>query len=147
MNKESATVALRKFRLQKNVKTGKGPSTVVHLILLVQRLEETGSLKIRTDEEMTGGVVMITNTWRGRGSQVVKITDSWLETGVVLIKVQNYGPWFKTTRSVAKCPRVAERCDVNIHSLTNWWLGSNPNVDMEEKFEEWVADSGTVLVI
>ncbi|GFV99571.1 uncharacterized protein TNCV_5079351 [Trichonephila clavipes] len=47
MNKESATVALRKFRLQKNVKTGKGPSTVVRLIKLVQRFEETGSLKER----------------------------------------------------------------------------------------------------
>ncbi|GFV66155.1 hypothetical protein TNCV_2900811 [Trichonephila clavipes] len=43
MNKESATFALRKFRLQKNVKTGKGPSTMVRLIKLVQRFEESGS--------------------------------------------------------------------------------------------------------
>ncbi|GFW72978.1 uncharacterized protein TNCV_831011 [Trichonephila clavipes] len=27
-------------------------------------------------------------------------------------------PWFKMTKSVAKSPRVAEQCDVNIHSLT-----------------------------
>ncbi|GFY00247.1 hypothetical protein TNCV_4710491 [Trichonephila clavipes] len=45
MNKESATVALRIFRLQKNVKTGKWPSTVVHLIKLVQQFEETESLE------------------------------------------------------------------------------------------------------
>ncbi|GFV10736.1 hypothetical protein TNCV_1755741 [Trichonephila clavipes] len=45
MNKESATVAQRKFRLQKNVNTRKGPSTVVRLIKLVQRFEETGLLK------------------------------------------------------------------------------------------------------
>ncbi|GFX54476.1 hypothetical protein TNCV_1586611 [Trichonephila clavipes] len=28
-------------------------------------------------------------------------------------------PWFKINRSVAKSPRVAEKCDVNIHSLTH----------------------------
>ncbi|GFY20097.1 uncharacterized protein TNCV_2147901 [Trichonephila clavipes] len=27
-------------------------------------------------------------------------------------------PWFKITRYVVKCARVAEQCDVNIHSLT-----------------------------
>ncbi|GFW02465.1 uncharacterized protein TNCV_2454811 [Trichonephila clavipes] len=27
-------------------------------------------------------------------------------------------PWFKMMWSVAKSPRVAEQCDVNIHSLT-----------------------------
>ncbi|GFS76522.1 hypothetical protein TNCV_1621371 [Trichonephila clavipes] len=47
MNKESATVALRKFSLQKNVKTGKEPSAVVRLIKLVERFEETGSLENR----------------------------------------------------------------------------------------------------
>ena len=46
-NKESATVALRKFRLQKNVKTGQGPLTVAGLTKLVQRFEETGSLEDR----------------------------------------------------------------------------------------------------
>ncbi|GFX96168.1 hypothetical protein TNCV_2290571 [Trichonephila clavipes] len=50
MNKESAVV-LRKFRLQKDMKTGNGPShthtTVVRLIKLVQRFEETGSLEDR----------------------------------------------------------------------------------------------------
>ncbi|GFW60876.1 hypothetical protein TNCV_4870891 [Trichonephila clavipes] len=35
-------------------------------------------------------------------------------SGVVLVTL----PWFKITRSVAKTPRVAEQCDVNIHSLT-----------------------------
>ncbi|GFV09489.1 uncharacterized protein TNCV_3158871 [Trichonephila clavipes] len=35
-------------------------------------------------------------------------------SGVVLVTL----PWFKMTRSVAKSPRVAEQCDVNIHSLT-----------------------------
>ncbi|GFT58647.1 hypothetical protein TNCV_1250921 [Trichonephila clavipes] len=47
MNKESATVAMHKFRLQKNSKTGKGPTTVVCLIKLVQRFEETKSLEDR----------------------------------------------------------------------------------------------------
>ncbi|GFT52962.1 uncharacterized protein TNCV_2202671 [Trichonephila clavipes] len=35
-------------------------------------------------------------------------------SGVVL----NTCPWFKITWSVAKSPRVAEHCDVNIHSHT-----------------------------
>ncbi|GFT49360.1 hypothetical protein TNCV_4583291 [Trichonephila clavipes] len=35
-------------------------------------------------------------------------------SGVVLVTC----PWFKITRSIAKSPRVAEQCDVNIHSLT-----------------------------
>ncbi|GFU18321.1 hypothetical protein NPIL_496151 [Nephila pilipes] len=47
MNEESATVALRKFRLQKNVQTGKRPLTVADLIKLVQQFEETGSLEDR----------------------------------------------------------------------------------------------------
>ncbi|GFV67725.1 uncharacterized protein TNCV_4624051 [Trichonephila clavipes] len=34
-------------------------------------------------------------------------------SGVVLVT----SPWFKITRSVAKSRRVAEQCDVNIHSL------------------------------
>ncbi|GFX33590.1 hypothetical protein TNCV_1932571 [Trichonephila clavipes] len=47
MNNESASVALRKFRLQKHDKTGKGPLTVIRLIKLLQRFEETGSLEDR----------------------------------------------------------------------------------------------------
>ncbi|GFS97516.1 hypothetical protein NPIL_676891 [Nephila pilipes] len=47
LNKESATVALCKFRLQKNVKTEKRPLTVEGLTKLVQRFEKTGSLKDR----------------------------------------------------------------------------------------------------
>ncbi|GFY00572.1 hypothetical protein TNCV_2139691 [Trichonephila clavipes] len=47
MNKESTIVALRKFRLQKNVKTGKGPSTVARLIKLVPQFEEAGLIKNR----------------------------------------------------------------------------------------------------
>ncbi|GFT77636.1 DUF4817 domain-containing protein [Nephila pilipes] len=46
-NEESATVALRKFLLQKNMKTGKEPLTVAGLTKLVQRFEETGSLEDR----------------------------------------------------------------------------------------------------
>ncbi|GFT66920.1 hypothetical protein TNCV_2729171, partial [Trichonephila clavipes] len=41
MNKESATIALRKFRVQKNVKSGKGPLTPAGLLKLVNRFEET----------------------------------------------------------------------------------------------------------
>ena len=52
-NKESATVALRKFRLQKNVKTGQGPLTVAGLTKLVQRFEETGSCKVRETKSKT----------------------------------------------------------------------------------------------
>ncbi|GFT56731.1 DUF4817 domain-containing protein [Nephila pilipes] len=47
MNEESATVALHKFRLQKNVKTGKGPLIVTGITKLVQRFEETESLQDR----------------------------------------------------------------------------------------------------
>ncbi|GFU37146.1 DUF4817 domain-containing protein [Trichonephila clavipes] len=41
MNEESVTIALRKFRVQKNVKCGKGPLTLAGLLKLVNRFEET----------------------------------------------------------------------------------------------------------
>ncbi|GFV89762.1 DUF4817 domain-containing protein [Trichonephila clavipes] len=47
MNEESATIALRKFRVQKNVKSGKGPLTYAGLLKLVKRFEETGKLEDR----------------------------------------------------------------------------------------------------
>ncbi|GFU15581.1 DUF4817 domain-containing protein [Trichonephila clavipes] len=47
MNEESATVALCKFRVQKNVKSGKGPLTPAGLLKLVKRFEETGKLEDR----------------------------------------------------------------------------------------------------
>ncbi|GFV49421.1 DUF4817 domain-containing protein [Trichonephila clavipes] len=48
MNEESATIALRKFRVKKNVKSGKGPLTPAGLLKLVKRFEETGKLEDRT---------------------------------------------------------------------------------------------------
>ncbi|GFV96956.1 DUF4817 domain-containing protein [Trichonephila clavipes] len=47
MNEESVTIALRKFRVQKNVKSGKGPLTPAGLLKLVKRFEETGKLEDR----------------------------------------------------------------------------------------------------
>ncbi|GFV92836.1 DUF4817 domain-containing protein [Trichonephila clavipes] len=47
MNEESATIALRKFRVQKNVKSGKGPLTPSGLLKLVKHFEETGKLEDR----------------------------------------------------------------------------------------------------
>ncbi|GFX93688.1 DUF4817 domain-containing protein [Trichonephila clavipes] len=47
MNEESATIALRKFRVQKNVKSGKGPLTPTGLLKFVKRFEETGKLEDR----------------------------------------------------------------------------------------------------
>ncbi|GFY21332.1 DUF4817 domain-containing protein [Trichonephila clavipes] len=47
MNEESATIALRKFRVQKNVKSGKGPLTPAGLLKFVKRFEETGKLEDR----------------------------------------------------------------------------------------------------
>ncbi|GFS83190.1 DUF4817 domain-containing protein [Trichonephila clavipes] len=47
MNEESATIALRKFRVQKNVKSGKGPLTPAGLSKLVKTFEETGKLEDR----------------------------------------------------------------------------------------------------
>ncbi|GFX51178.1 hypothetical protein TNCV_2735291 [Trichonephila clavipes] len=47
MNKESATIALRKFRVQKNVKSEKRPLTPAGLLKLVKRFEETGMLEDR----------------------------------------------------------------------------------------------------
>ncbi|GFX93165.1 uncharacterized protein TNCV_4760441 [Trichonephila clavipes] len=44
---ESATIALRKFQVQKNVKSGKGPLTPAGLLKLVKRFEETGKLEDR----------------------------------------------------------------------------------------------------
>ncbi|GFV09003.1 hypothetical protein TNCV_1900811 [Trichonephila clavipes] len=34
-------------------------------------------------------------------------------------------PWFKFTRSVTKCPRVAEQCNVNNHSRTQFMKKKN----------------------
>ncbi|GFS29166.1 hypothetical protein NPIL_655631 [Nephila pilipes] len=45
MNEKPATIALRKFQLLKNVRTGKGPLTVAGLIKLVQRFEGDESLE------------------------------------------------------------------------------------------------------
>ncbi|GFT47885.1 DUF4817 domain-containing protein [Trichonephila clavipes] len=47
MNEESATIALRKFRVQKNVKSGKGPLTPAGILKFVKRFEETGKLEDR----------------------------------------------------------------------------------------------------
>ncbi|GFV91633.1 hypothetical protein TNCV_4761981 [Trichonephila clavipes] len=47
MSEESATIALRKFRVQKNVKSGKGPSTPSGLLKLLKRFEETEKLEDR----------------------------------------------------------------------------------------------------
>ncbi|GFT57178.1 DUF4817 domain-containing protein [Trichonephila clavipes] len=47
MNEELATIALRKFRVQKNVKSGKGPLTPAGLLKFVKRFEETGKLEDR----------------------------------------------------------------------------------------------------
>ncbi|GFX50012.1 DUF4817 domain-containing protein [Trichonephila clavipes] len=47
MNEESATIALRKLRVQKNVKSGKGPLTPAGLLKLVKRFEETGKMEDR----------------------------------------------------------------------------------------------------
>ncbi|GFX75322.1 DUF4817 domain-containing protein [Trichonephila clavipes] len=47
INEESATIALRKFRVQKNVKSGKGLLTPAGLLKLVKRFEETGKLENR----------------------------------------------------------------------------------------------------
>ncbi|GFV72905.1 DUF4817 domain-containing protein [Trichonephila clavipes] len=47
MNEESATIALRKFRVQKNLKSGKGPLTPAGLLKFVKRFEETGKLEDR----------------------------------------------------------------------------------------------------
>ncbi|GFX87850.1 DUF4817 domain-containing protein [Trichonephila clavipes] len=47
MNEESATITLPKFRVQKNVKNGKGPFTPAGFLKLVKRIEETGKLEVR----------------------------------------------------------------------------------------------------
>ncbi|GFX99295.1 DUF4817 domain-containing protein [Trichonephila clavipes] len=47
MNEESAIIALRKCRVQKNVNSGKGPLTSAGLLKLVKSFEETGKLEDR----------------------------------------------------------------------------------------------------
>ncbi|GFW91985.1 uncharacterized protein TNCV_2152651 [Trichonephila clavipes] len=51
----------------------------------------------------------------------VESSNFLLWSGVVVkrgqLKYRPRLPWFKITRSVSKSPRVAEQCDVNIHSL------------------------------
>ncbi|GFT09475.1 hypothetical protein TNCV_5063151 [Trichonephila clavipes] len=45
---------------------------------------------------------------------VWKLGEGDAPSGVVRVTC----PWFKITTSVAKRPRVAEECDVNVHLLT-----------------------------
>lgn len=45
INQESATIALRKFQMQKNMRVGKGSLLVIGFIKLVQRFEENGTLE------------------------------------------------------------------------------------------------------
>ncbi|GFW76868.1 DUF4817 domain-containing protein [Trichonephila clavipes] len=47
INEESVTIALRKFQVQKNVNSGKGPLTPAGLLKLVKRFVETGKLEDR----------------------------------------------------------------------------------------------------
>ncbi|GFV16708.1 hypothetical protein TNCV_4418951 [Trichonephila clavipes] len=53
----------------------------------------------------------------------VESSNILLWSGVVVkrgqLKYRPRQPWFKITRSVSKSPRVAEQCDVNIHSLNH----------------------------
>ncbi|GFS90708.1 hypothetical protein TNCV_3771321 [Trichonephila clavipes] len=51
VNKESATIALRKFRFQKNVKSGKGPLTPAGVLKLVKRFEEPESWRIEHEPD------------------------------------------------------------------------------------------------
>lgn len=44
VSEESVTIALRKLRVQNNVRTGKGPLTLTDSIKLVLRFEKTGML-------------------------------------------------------------------------------------------------------
>ncbi|GFT34868.1 DUF4817 domain-containing protein [Trichonephila clavipes] len=53
MNEESATIALRKFRIQKNVKSRKGSLTPAGLLKLVKGFEETGKLEDRAQAGRT----------------------------------------------------------------------------------------------
>ncbi|GFY18713.1 hypothetical protein TNCV_2399351 [Trichonephila clavipes] len=46
---------------------------------------------------------------------VWKLGERGASSGVVFVT----GPWFKSMRPVAKSPRVAEKCDIDIHSLTH----------------------------
>ncbi|GFU80351.1 hypothetical protein TNCV_3521251 [Trichonephila clavipes] len=48
-----------------------------------------------------------------RPSVGVEVRRRDASSGVILVARL----WFKSTRSVTKSPRVAEQCDVNIHSL------------------------------
>ncbi|GFW96952.1 DUF4817 domain-containing protein [Trichonephila clavipes] len=47
MNEESPTIALRKLRVQKNVKSGKGLLTPAGLLKFVKYFEEPGKLEVR----------------------------------------------------------------------------------------------------
>ncbi|GFW05694.1 hypothetical protein TNCV_5025571 [Trichonephila clavipes] len=80
MNKESATVALRKFRVETKVKTGKEPSTVVCLIKLVQRFEETRSLEDRVRSGRPSLRIISKHfkfTWPSRSPDLTPV-DFWL---------------------------------------------------------------------
>ncbi|GFY06128.1 hypothetical protein TNCV_3108071 [Trichonephila clavipes] len=89
MNEESVTIALRKFRVQKNVKSGKGPLTPAGLLKLVKRFEETGKLEDKARagrpclKEERATCIVLSKWKRLRPKQLqgpavlVKLPDDW----------------------------------------------------------------------
>ncbi|GFX15804.1 uncharacterized protein TNCV_1061261 [Trichonephila clavipes] len=69
--------------------------------LKTRRVGQRGTLNLSRTQTFSHWCVMVVRR-KVESSFVVHIT--W--------------PWFKTIWSVTKSPRVAEQCDVNIHSLT-----------------------------
>ncbi|GFY24043.1 hypothetical protein TNCV_1010961 [Trichonephila clavipes] len=90
MNNYSATVALHKFRLQKNGKTGK--EGLRHwYIKLVLRFEETGTLEDRVRSERPGLRIIVKRfkfTWPPRSPDLTPVNFwLWGFLGVLILSI------------------------------------------------------------
>ncbi|GFW16800.1 hypothetical protein TNCV_2759291 [Trichonephila clavipes] len=95
MDKESATVAVRKFRLQKNMKTGKESSTTIRLIKLVQLFDQTGLFEDRVRSgrpslRIIGKRFMASSGFRFDSSRL--LAEGILKfQGVLILSIQSVG--------------------------------------------------------
>ncbi|GFU16799.1 uncharacterized protein TNCV_923041 [Trichonephila clavipes] len=99
------------------------PQGSVHLVKKTQeRKSSTCYLLITKGVKSSSPVQLKTRRVGGRCTlNLSRAQTSSCWSGVVVKRGQlKYRPrraWFKIMRSVSKSPRVAEQCDVNIHSL------------------------------
>ncbi|GFX59364.1 DUF4817 domain-containing protein [Trichonephila clavipes] len=147
MNEKSATIALRKFRVQKNVKCRKGPLKPAGLLKLVKRFEEAGKLEDRAragrpclkEERLPCIAVEMEAIARYRTE------GSICEVGH--LKWNRIPPWFLTWTDEA---HFSLHGDVNNHNC-RIWATSNPSEYTQKplhspKVTAWCGFTGSFII-